>query len=601
MSAPLPAVEQASTLPAFAQFADAALAVVLDQAPVEVVEDARQALALPADSPFDVVCANAGADGAARELLALLLACEVDPVRAGRVGLLVGSPGAARITLSAAAELLGGVGACSESAGPGSALRRAALITVAPSGPWATTEIVLSPQVVWALLGNLTKDEDLPSGAVLVDATTSTPREDRRRVVIVSGPDRVRRRELAMARLGGDRFLVSPAPDSEQGWAAIVREATLTGRWPVVELEDRLSDLGRRWVERATHLAWALTSRVDLPIHELPDRDRVEYVATGELVTDAEWRAALGDDVPLAHHLTAEQAELVVQVHPTVGGDVHTAVRRLLSGQLGSLARRVRPRKSWDDLVLGDSKLAQLRSIVGRYQHADLVLDGWGLGHAAGRGIVSLFTGPSGTGKTLAAEVIASSLALDLYRVELSTVVSKYIGETEKNLERLFEAASAGSSVLFFDEADSLFGRRTDVKDGRDRYANLEVSYLLQRLEDYDGIVVMATNLPKNLDDALLRRIHVIVDFPQPGVAERRAIWERHLRDSVPRGDLDLDVLASRFELTGGVIRNAVVDGAFRAASEGTPVEMRHLLAALKAEYTKLGRVVDGSNFRAPD
>jgi SpoVK/Ycf46/Vps4 family AAA+-type ATPase len=152
--------------------------------------------------------------------------------------------------------------------------------------------------------------------------------------------------------------------------------------------------------------------------------------------------------------------------------------------------------------------------------------------------------------------------------------------------------------VLFFDEADSLFGKRTEVRDGRDRYANLEVSYLLQRLEAYDGIVVLATNLPKNLDDALLRRIHVIVDFPQPGAAERRAIWERHLRDGVPRGDLDLELLADRYELTGGVIRNAVVDAAFRAAGEGSPVEMRHLMAAVMAEYTKLGRVIKEANFR---
>jgi SpoVK/Ycf46/Vps4 family AAA+-type ATPase len=277
---------------------------------------------------------------------------------------------------------------------------------------------------------------------------------------------------------------------------------------------------------------------------------------------------------------------------------VHAAVRRLLSGPLGTLARRVRPQKSWDDLVLSESKLTQLRSIVARYRHADLVLDDWGLGHAAGRGIVSLFTGQSGTGKTLAAEVIASALDLDMYRVDISTVVSKYIGETEQNLERLFEAASAGSSVLFFDEADSLFGKRAEVKDGRDRYANLEVSYLLQRLETYDGIVVLATNLPKNIDDAFLRRIHFVVDFPLPAVAERRAIWERHLPAGVPRDDLDLDLLAQRYELPGGVIRNAVVAAAFRAADEGAPVGMRHVMAALVAEYTKLGRVIREEDFR---
>ena len=398
-------------------------------------------------------------------------------------------------------------------------------------------------------------------------------------------------------RSGGGRFLVAPAPASDAGWAAIVREATLTGRSVVVELDDGLPEEGRRWVERATHLGWALTCVDELPVRDLPDRARSEHVASADLVTDDEWRAAVGPGVPLEHRLTAEQTELVAAVHPTVDGDVHVAVRRLLAGPLGTLARRVRPQKSWDDLVLSGTKLAQLRSIVARYQHAGRVLDDWGLSHAAGRGIVSLFTGQSGTGKTLAAEVVASELGLDMYRIDISTVVSKYIGETEQNLERLFAAASAGSSVLFFDEADSLFGKRAEVKDGRDRYANLEVSYLLQRLETYDGIVVLATNLPKNIDDAFLRRIHFVVDFPTPAGPERRAIWERHLRDGVPQGDLDLDLLARRYELTGGVIRNAVVAAAFQAADEDRPVEMRHLGAALMAEYVKLGRVVREEDF----
>nr|WP_244932375.1 ATP-binding protein [Nocardioides sp. W7] len=218
---------------------------------------------------------------------------------------------------------------------------------------------------------------------------------------------------------------------------------------------------------------------------------------------------------------------------------------------------------------------------------------------ASGRGIVALFTGPSGTGKSLAAEVVAHTLGLDLYKVDLSAVVSKYIGETEQNLEKLFSAASAGSAVLFFDEADSLFGKRSDVKDARDRYANLEVSYLLQRLESYDGIVVLATNLPKNLDDAFLRRIHEVVSFTLPAVDERRAIWAHHLADGdlpVDRG-VDLARLSKQFEISGGIIRNVVVGAAFRAADEGRPITMAHLLQALSGEYKKLGRLLNPEDF----
>ncbi|MBB3041628.1 ATP-binding protein [Nocardioides soli] len=593
MSTPMLATDAGA--PPFAAFADAAIGVALDEAPAEALDDARTTLALDSASVFHTLCVNAGAEGPERELLALLVACELDPVRAARIGVLVGATRPSRITLGAAARLLGGTLACAEAAGPGSALRRAALVGGHRPGLWATTEVELAPQVLWALLGDPSPDADLPVGTRHVDRPASTPRSAE--VVLVSGPDRVRRRDLAIERSGGGRFLVAPAPASDAGWAAIVREATLTGRAVVVELDDGLPEEGRRWVERATHLGWALTCVDELPVRDLPDRARSEHVASADLVTDDEWRAAVGPDVPLEHRLTAEQTELVAAVHPTVDGDVHVAVRRLLAGPLGTLARRVRPQKSWDDLVLSGAKLAQLRSIVARYQHAGRVLDDWGLSHAAGRGIVSLFTGQSGTGKTLAAEVVASELGLDMYRIDISTVVSKYIGETEQNLERLFAAASAGSSVLFFDEADSLFGKRAEVKDGRDRYANLEVSYLLQRLETYDGIVVLATNLPKNIDDAFLRRIHFVVDFPTPAGPERRAIWERHLRDGVPQGDLDLDLLARRYELTGGVIRNAVVAAAFQAADEDRPVEMRHVRAALIAEYVKLGRVVREEDF----
>jgi SpoVK/Ycf46/Vps4 family AAA+-type ATPase len=215
----------------------------------------------------------------------------------------------------------------------------------------------------------------------------------------------------------------------------------------------------------------------------------------------------------------------------------------------------------------------------------------WQFSPAPSTGVVALFAGPSGTGKTLAAEVVAGELGLDLYKVDLSAVVSKYIGETEKNLERIFGAAAAGDLVLFFDEADALFGKRSEVSDAHDRYANIEVAYLLQRLETYDGLVVLATNLQRNIDPAFLRRISVAVDFVPPEEPERRAIWARSFPPTAPVDDLDLDFLARQFKVTGGVISNAALGAAFLAAAEDGPITMRHAVLSVKREFQKLGRL----------
>jgi SpoVK/Ycf46/Vps4 family AAA+-type ATPase len=211
--------------------------------------------------------------------------------------------------------------------------------------------------------------------------------------------------------------------------------------------------------------------------------------------------------------------------------------------------------------------------------------------------VVALFAGPSGTGKTLAAEVIAGDLGVDLYAVDLANMVSKYIGETEKNLSRVFDAAEASNVALFFDEADALLGKRSAVSDSHDRYANIEVAYLLQRLEKYDGLAVMATNLANNLDPAFVRRLHVVVEFGLPGPQERRRIWRRCLPPGAPAGeDLDLDQLAERFEVPGGVIRNAVLGAAFLAAEAGTPISMELALRAVGMELRKTGRLVSATD-----
>jgi hypothetical protein len=270
---------------------------------------------------------------------------------------------------------------------------------------------------------------------------------------------------------------------------------------------------------------------------------------------------------------------------------------------LGRLATRVRPRAGWDDLVLPASTLARLREVAGAIAHRDLVQHGWGMARlsAAPEGLAVLFQGPPGTGKTMAASVIADGLGLDLYRVDLATVVSKYIGETEKNLDRIFRAARGSNAVLLFDEADALFGRRSEVKDAHDRYANLEVAYLLQRMEEHDGPVILATNLPKNLDQAFTRRLHYVIEFPRPDAGARERLWRAMLAPPLPTArEVDHAVLARGFELTGGEIRKAALEAAFTAAGNGGIVDMEALLGALHRELARQGRMAAATAHRRP-
>jgi hypothetical protein len=255
------------------------------------------------------------------------------------------------------------------------------------------------------------------------------------------------------------------------------------------------------------------------------------------------------------------------------------------------VAQRVDTAADWADLVLPERQRHVLGAIVLHVRWRARVYEEWGFAAkgARGLGISALFAGASGTGKTLAAEVLANRLRLDLYRIDLSQVVSKYIGETEKNLGRVFDAAEDGGAVLLFDEADALFGKRSEVKDSHDRYANIEVSYLLQRMEAYRGLAILTTNLKSALDQAFLRRIRFVVEFPYPDDDQRAEIWRRVFPASTPLGDLDWAKL-SRLNLAGGNIRNIALHGAFLAADHGEPVTMAHLLDATRNEYAKLER-----------
>jgi len=259
--------------------------------------------------------------------------------------------------------------------------------------------------------------------------------------------------------------------------------------------------------------------------------------------------------------------------------------------RLEALAQRIEPAAQWQDLVLPEKQLDLLRQIAVHVRHRQQVYQAWGFATKGGRGlgISAMFAGPSGTGKTMAAEVLANDLRLDLYRIDLSQVVSKYIGETEKNLRRVFDAAETGASILLFDEADALFGKRSEVKDSHDRYANIEVSYLLQRMEAYRGLAILTTNRKSALDQAFMRRIRFVVEFPFPDMAERAEIWRRIFPATTPVADLRVDRLA-RLNAAGGHIRNIALGAAFLAAEASEPVGMKHLLKAARSEFTKLER-----------
>jgi ATP-dependent 26S proteasome regulatory subunit len=270
---------------------------------------------------------------------------------------------------------------------------------------------------------------------------------------------------------------------------------------------------------------------------------------------------------------------------------------------VGPLAQRLTPSYSWDDIVLPADMMQQLCEIADQVVTRSQVYGKWGFGArlTRGRGISALFSGPSGTGKTMAAEILARHLQLELYRIDLAGVVSKYVGESEKNLRTVFDAAEQSGAILFFDEADALFGKRTEVRDSHDRYANIEVNYLLQRMEEYRGLAILCTNRRSSLDRAFLRRLRFLVEFPFPDPESRRLIWQKSFPPEAQVEQLDLETLA-RLEISGGNIHNIVLNAAFLAAGEQSSIGMRHLLHAARREYSKIDKLLTenefGSNYK---
>ncbi|HEU4452503.1 MAG TPA: ATP-binding protein [Longimicrobium sp.] len=393
------------------------------------------------------------------------------------------------------------------------------------------------------------------------------------------------------------------------------RETVLAGAAVVIEIDDTdPPETARAAVAFADRLRGpAVIAAADAPPAGRRPAVRVEAPLPTAAEQRALWEHALGEG---AARLNGELDAVVAQfrlepaaIHAAAtafapaDGDAGRALWEICRTQsrprLDDLAQRISSPATWDDLVLPEAQRGVLREIAAHVRHRPTVYDAWGFRERGprGLGITALFAGPSGTGKTMAAEVLANELRLDLYRIDLSAVTSKYIGETEKNLRRVFNAAEGSGAMLLFDEADALFGKRSEVKDSRDRYANQEVSYLLQRMEAYRGLAVLTTNLKDSLDTAFLRRIRFVVHFPFPDAEHRERIWRRAFPAAVPTEALEPEKLA-RLNVAGGNIRNIALGAAFLAAGEGAPVRMAHLLRAARGEYAKLEKPLVDSETR---
>jgi MoxR-like ATPase len=411
---------------------------------------------------------------------------------------------------------------------------------------------------------------------------------------------------------GADAWFTRSDPHGSLPQALIQRLARARG--PVLVRVEQ----GTRWHAALGALPVASVKVEDPPATErrLSWRECLSRAAPRARLADAD-AAALADRFQLTPGRIARIVQRVASegaldaesgarpTSATVAGQLSEAARIESRDELGALAVRAPTPHGWDDLVLARPTVARLRDFCGAIRDRTVVLDRWGFGRRAtrARGISALFAGASGTGKTMAASVIARELDLDLFVIDLSAVVSKYLGETEKSLDKVFRAARGAGAILFFDEADALFGKRSEVKDAHDRYANVEVAYLLQQLDAHDGIVILATNLSRNLDAAFSRRMRYVVEFPPPGEADRLRLWRGIFPAEAPLApDVDLSFLAAHFPLAGGDIRNVALESAYLAAADATDrggtIGMRHLVRAMAQQLTKQGKTPSAAEFR---
>jgi hypothetical protein len=518
---------------------------------------------------------------------------------------------------------------------PDAALRRWRLIELtARDEPITTTPLRLAERILHYLTGIPCEEETLRGIVQSVPATGELPPSQQSIAAEIAGifveAERGHMPAIQLCgRAHGDKRAIAAAACEQLGLGLRALRVSALPIHPAEQI-----NLARIWEREATLSGWGLLIECDE--HDALEHSRllsgfldaahgVVLVAAREPVRDAArpmvridvalpcpseqrelWQSVLGPaasslngslDQVLSHfdlsahrvRAISAQAQLLQRPDESFSDTIWEACRIETRPRLEGLAQRIEASAHWDDLILPRAQLETLREIAAQLRARHVVYHTWGFADrgARGLGIAALFAGASGTGKTFAAEVLATELKLDLYRIDLSQVVSKYIGETEKNLRRVFEAAESSGAILLFDEADALFGKRSEVKDSHDRYANIEVSYLLQQMEAYRGLAILTTNLKQALDTSFVRRLRFVVQFPFPGPAERGEIWRRAFPAATPREDLDLERLA-RLNVTGGNIRNIALNAAFRAARDESPVRMSHLLHATRGEYEKL-------------
>jgi AAA+ superfamily predicted ATPase len=535
--------------------------------------------------------------------------------------------------------------------GRGAALQRFALLVTRASVDDTAAEFAIDPALVeFVLAGRLPPEEDAsrPDDDLSLDELLVSQAEaerlrhvaryltqnafdsPRKTIVVISGAAGAGKRTTARAlsREIGKRVLLHnlALPGERQDLVRHARDARLTGAIPCI-------CLGSTGTDERSDLPSVLTAIERLPCHlalvvtDVDEAPRLGQSASAHIlgvhlatppakVRRTAWKRALREHGARA---SDEDVQTLAAVYPFSVGRIYASVReaqlrpesaapgtqalgiRELAGaarnqtshNLDRLAQLLPLRYGWSDIVLPDDERARLQEIADAVRNRDRVMEQWGFGEkvSAGPGVNAIFFGPSGTGKTMAASILAAELGMAIYRVDLSRVVSKYIGETEQNLDALFEEARRSFALLFFDEAEAIFGKRSEVKDAHDRYANIEVAYLLQRMETFEGVAILATNLRKHMDNAFLRRLQFAVEFPLPAFAQRLQIWRQVWPASAELSDdIDLEFMANRFELSGGHIRNVAMMAAYLACEDGKPIGMDHLVAATRREFQKLGR-----------
>ncbi|HEU5161287.1 MAG TPA: ATP-binding protein [Streptosporangiaceae bacterium] len=598
------------------------------------------------EAALDVVCSCFGLTPFERDVLVLAAAAELDPGTGARCA--AASGGRAYPTFSLALAAL--PDAHWSALTPVAPLRRCRLVELDDPGAVTLSRLRIDERILHYLAGLTYLDVRLRGvvSRVAVPAGAGRPASQRRAAgevaagwaaagrggrphVDLTGADPQTRREVAAvaARSAGLALYAVDAADLPGDPAEREALARLWERESVLlpaALLLEMTDPGAPGTERRA-VAEAFLGGLEVPVvvssaDPLPTlhrhRPRVAVPALTQAEQQELWRSALGltngtdpglDEIVAQFSLPAHTIRAAGDAVWRSGGangaaaaavdpDPGELTRRAWQAGLAEarvaldeLGQRIEPRARWDDLVVPAQQRTVLREIVAHVRQRATVYQAWGFESVLrrGLGVTALFAGASGTGKTLAAEVVAGELGLDLFVIDLSQVVSKYIGETEKNLRKVFDAAERGGAVLLFDEADALFGKRSEVKDSHDRYANLEISYLLMRMEAYRGLAILTTNMKQALDQAFMRRIRFLVDFPFPGPHERAEIWRRVIPREVPATGLDMALLA-QLTVSGGAIRNIALSAAFLAADEGSPLRMRHVRAAARTEYLKLER-----------